>query len=183
MGQVTAQVEGRARAGEYLLAPAFAPEQWDVISVECTNPTMVSWMMVNHSSRDLTWSHGSYLGALQEPGEILVPSHRCQGDPLHGRETHEWYDHSQGGDLFNTLVAVNQQTHLYTDKGGTWRGGPAPESEPVPRVNMCQTEPEGIQGEPVLVTGSFQKDRIKFDGRDILVQQVNASTVTSGGPG
>ena len=48
---------------------------------------------------------------------------------------------------------------------------------------MCQTEPEGIQGEPVLVTGSFQKDRIKFDGRDLLVQQVNASTVTSGGPG
>ena len=82
MGQVTAQVEGRARAGEYLLAPAFAPEQWDVISVECTNPTMVSWMMVNHSSRDLTWSHGSYLGALQEPGEILVPSHRCQGDTI-----------------------------------------------------------------------------------------------------
>ena len=179
-GRIPIQVEGRTQGSSYLFAPFFAPDQWDLVTIEGQSPTAGRIALVNYTSREISWERGDFLGRIQTPEEVFTPHHGCDGDPTWGREQDAWYDTHGPGDLLTSLVSVNQQTHVYQDADGVWRGGPGPGLPRVGQVNLCHGQGHPRGGELHRVAGSF-RDRDRFGSQDVIVHQVNGSEVTSSG--
>ena len=136
--------------------------------------------MVNHTNKYLEWEEGKTLGLLKRTEELLTATHICTGDPIYGREEEEWYTGKASHDILTTCISLNQQENIYrTEKGGL-AAGPAPETPEICHVSIPSTQANNKEPEPIIVTGNF-KERYLFRASDVIVQQVNATTVGSHG--